>query len=240
MSTVLLVEDDDRLRRAMAILLRSQGNHVLEAGTVTEGRSALSDRILDCAVIDLGLPDGSGIELISAIRGQHPLVPIIVLSARREATDKVTALDAGADDYVTKPFGVDELLARIRAALRRSSAGSSGSSLRLGDTRIDLTARSAVSGEGLDIRLTPTEWAVLECLARARGRAVDSAALLADVWGERGVNQPHYLRVYLAQLRQKLEPEPGNPRYLVTVPGSGYRLSAAGQPPDPSSSSLAP
>ena len=215
---------------AMAIMLRSQHHEVHEARTVHEALTHISDRGLDCAVIDLGLPDGSGLEVISSLRKINHLVPIIVLSARRQPGEKVAALDLGADDYVTKPFGVDELLARIRAALRRSDSGLSGSSLQVREFTVDRQSRRVLRPDGEEIRLTPTEWAVLECLVAAMGRVVASATLLAEVWGDRGLDQPHYLRVYLAQLRQKLEPDPSQPRYLLTVPGVGYRFAAADRP----------
>lgn len=226
MSSLLLVEDDDRLRGALTIMLRSLGHSVHEAGSVASATSALPGQRYDCAIIDLGLPDGSGIDVIRSLRRVDPLVPILVLSARRQPEEKVGALDAGADDFVTKPFGVDELLARIRAALRRSDAGSSGSLLALADFSIDVRLRRVLGPSGDEIRLTPTEWSVLECLIEARGRVVEGPAILAEVWGARGANQPHYLRVYLAQLRQKLEPDPSRPKYLITVPGVGYRFAS--------------
>lgn len=230
MSALLLVEDDDRLRGALAIMLRSLGHSVREAGSAATAASAITGQRFDCAVIDLGLPDGSGIEVIESLRRHDELVPILVLSARREPAEKVAALDAGADDFVTKPFGVDELLARIRAALRRSDAGPSGSLLRLNEFSIDVHRHRVLRASGEEIRLTPTEWSVLECLIAARGRVVAGAEILGEVWGPRGADQPHYLRVYLAQLRQKLEPDPSRPQYLITVPGVGYRFASDGGP----------
>lgn len=229
MSRLLLVEDDDRLRGALAILLRSHGHVVVEAGSVQEAGENVLQGKYDCAVIDLGLPDGTGNEIIRALRDADTRVVIIVLSARRLPADKVTALDVGADDYVTKPFGVDELLARIRAALRRSDSELGSPVLMLGDVAVDFHSRRVMSEGGLEIRLTPTEWSVLECLKKAGGRVVPSSELLHEVWGSRGVGQAHYVRVYLAQLRQKLEPDPGMPRYLLTVPGVGYRFTSGDQ-----------
>ncbi|MFA7323217.1 MAG: response regulator transcription factor [Candidatus Nanopelagicales bacterium] len=224
MTRLLLVEDDDRLRRALAIALRSKGHEVSESGTVADAIREATTTSFDCAVVDLGLPDGSGVDVISFLRGQSQTMPVIVLSARRESTDKVDALDQGADDYVTKPFGIDELLARIRAGLRRSQRTSGFGLRRTPDFVIDLDRKRVTDPSGIAIRLTPTEWGILECLVKADGQVVAAEALLADVWGARGQDQLNYVRVYIAQLRHKLEPVASEPRYIVTAPGWGYRF----------------
>lgn len=225
MSRILLVEDDDRLRRALAIALRNQGHTIIEAGSLQQAQLALPRARPDCAVIDLGLPDGSGLEVITELRSRNQLVPIIVLSARREAADKIGALDIGADDYVTKPFGADELLARIRAALRRSER-TSGRGVRHTDRfDVDLDRKTVLAADGAVIQLTPTEWGILECLVNADGKVVPGPEILAEVWGDRGKDQSNYLRVYIAQLRQKLEADTRAPRHLLTVSGVGYRFA---------------
>lgn len=224
MTTVLVVEDDAALARALAINLRARGFDVHLAGT---GRAALG-QVASChpdvVVLDLGLPDLDGIEVLHGIRGWND-VPVIVLSARTTGQEKVAALDAGADDYVTKPFEMNELLARIRAAVRRGQL-TGMPALPLVETAaftVDLAA-AQVRRDGVVVRLTPTEYHVLEVLARNAGRLVPRAQLLTEVWGPGYENEPHYLRVYLAQLRRKLEPDPAHPRHLVTEPGLGYRL----------------
>ncbi len=224
MTRILLVEDDDRLRRALAIALRNQGHQVVQAGTQGQALLEMRRSGFDLAVIDLGLPDGSGLRVIEQLRAMDAAVPIIVLSARREPWDKVGALDLGADDYVTKPFGADELLARIRAALRRAERASGLGVRHAGGFDVDLDRKRVVDADGRDIRLTPTEWAILECLVKADGRVVPGDQLLAAVWGDRGKDKSNYLRVYMAQLRQKLEAEPRHPVHLVTVSGVGYRF----------------
>ncbi len=179
-------------------------------------------------ILDLGLPDMDGTEVIAGLRGWTQ-VPVIVLSARSDAAEKVGALDAGADDYVTKPFSMDELLARLRVALRRQDSPGEGAEpvvVHLGDVEVDLAARTAVrrrDGGEERIRLTPTEWGVLSFLLRNPGRLVGARQLLADVWGPNYQTETHYLRFYLARLRRKLEPDPARPRYLITEPGMGYR-----------------
>ena len=228
MTEILLVEDDDRLRRALAITLTSQGHDVRGAGTVAEAVHLAQSRIFDCAIVDLGLPDGDGADVIRALRDSGRTDPVIVLSARRDQADKVSALDLGADDYVTKPFGVDELLARVRACLRRSQSDAVQPVLVTPDFTVDLGTKRIETATGSAVRLTPTEWGVLECLIHAQGMVVPSADLLRDVWGPQATRQTNYLRVYLAQLRQKLEPDPSRPRYLLTAPGIGYRFSPTG------------
>jgi two-component system KDP operon response regulator KdpE len=217
---VLLVDDDATLRRTLAIGLRAAGHEVL---LVADGRSALQavreDRP-DLVVLDLGLPDVSGVEVLRELRGWST-TPVVVLSARAESAEKVRALDLGADDYVTKPFGMDELLARIRAAARR--AGSDVPVLEAGDLVIDLPARR-VTRAGAVVRLTPTEWALLEMLVRTPGRLVGQRELLHEVWGPSYGRETNYLRVYVGSLRKKLEVDPARPRYVITEPGMGYRF----------------
>ena len=217
---ILLVEDDPSLRRTLAIGLRAEGHEVLTAG---DGRTALAAAREDepqLMVLDLGLPDISGVEVLTRLRGWTPL-PVIVLSARSDSTDKVDALDRGADDYVTKPFGMEELLARIRATGRRS--GTDLPAVTAGDLRIDVAAREATRA-GTAVRLTPTEWQVLEVLLRTPGRLVPRADLLHEVWGPGYDRETNYLRTYLGTLRKKLEVDPGRPEHLITEPGIGYRF----------------
>jgi two-component system KDP operon response regulator KdpE len=212
------------LARALSINLRAHGYDVQVAH---DGRSALSEvaRLPPAAVVlDLGLPDIDGLEVLAGIRG-WTAVPVIVLSARSTSAEKVAALDAGADDYVTKPFGMEELLARIRAAVRRGSIapGDGFDVVTTADFTVDLAAHK-VDRAGQAVRLTPTEWSLLETLVRHSGKMVPQKKLLTDIWGPAAERETHYLRVYLAQLRRKLEPDPAHPRYLITEPGSGYRF----------------
>jgi len=226
MSRVLVVDDDVALARALAINLRA---HDYEVTVAHDGQSALA-RIAHVhphvVVLDLGLPDFDGIEVLHGIRGWSA-VPVIVLSARSTSAEKVEALDAGADDYVTKPFGMAELIARVRAAVRRGSASdrTSEESIVTADFTIDLDG-SRVVRNGQQIRLTPTEWSLLELLVRHQGKLVTSRQLLVEVWGPAYETETHYLRVYLAQLRRKLEPDPAHPKYLLTEFGTGYRFQA--------------
>jgi two-component system KDP operon response regulator KdpE len=225
MTRVLVVEDEVGLRQALGINLRARDYEVTLA---EDGRSALkaaSAKPPDAVVLDLGLPDIDGVEVIEGLRGWSQ-APIIVLSARTGEPDKVVALDAGADDYVTKPFGMDELLARLRAALRRTPTADDLPAVETAAFTIDLAAKQAQSGDGTAIRLTPTEWHVLEILVRNEGKLVSQRQLLQEVWGPTYETETNYLRVYLAQLRRKLEPDPAHPRYLITEPGVGYRFVA--------------
>ena len=222
MTRVLVVDDDATLLRALTINLRARRYEVEQAAT---GRAALRAAAagVDVVVLDLGLPDLDGVDVVAGIRGWSQ-VPIIVLSARDAQAAKVAALDAGADDYVTKPFGMDELLARIRAALRRAAPEPQAEALVTTDAfTVDLADRR-VTRDGTDVRLTPTEWHLLEVLVRNAGRLVTQRDLLAQVWGHGFEEQGNYLRVYMAQLRRKLEREPSRPRHLVTEPGVGYRF----------------
>ena len=222
MTRVLLVDDDPILLRALAINLRARH---FEVEIASDGATALrkaARTMPEVVVLDLGLPDLDGIEVVQGLRG-WTTVPIIVLSARDTQSDKVDALDAGADDYMTKPFGMDELLARIRAALRRASPEVPEPVVATADFTIDLAAKK-IERDGAPVRLTPTEWHVLEILVRNAGKLVTQQQLLRDVWGPHYEHETNYLRVYLAQLRRKLEPEPARPRYLITEPGLGYRF----------------
>jgi two-component system KDP operon response regulator KdpE len=220
---VLVVDDEPALARALAINLRAHGWEVV---TAADGRSALDAAATthpDVVLLDLGLPDMDGAEVIAGLRG-WTTVPIVVLSARQHGEDKVEALDLGADDYVTKPFAMNELLARLRAAVRRSQeAAPTQSVVVVGDLTIDL-ARKRVARAGVDVRLTPTEWAFLELLTRNLGRLVPRQQVLREVWGPSYEQETHYLRVYAAQLRRKLEADPSAPRHLITSAGLGYTL----------------
>jgi two-component system KDP operon response regulator KdpE len=221
---VLVVDDDPQIVRALRINLTAHGYHVLTAHDGTTALKVAADAKPDIVVLDLGLPDINGTDVIAGLRG-WTTVPIIVLSARTDSTDKVQALDTGADDYVTKPFGMDELLARLRAAIRRATISTDAGEPILQTTSftVDLTAKKA-HRNGVEVHLTPTEWAVLEVLVRNRDRLVTQKQLLQEVWGPAYSTEIHYLHVYLAQLRRKLEPEPSHPKHLITEPGIGYRL----------------
>ncbi|MGH3787735.1 MAG: response regulator [Pseudonocardiaceae bacterium] len=224
MTRVLVIDDEPQIVRALQINLTARGYQVLTAADGTGALRAAADGHPDVVVLDLGLPDLDGTEVIAGLRGWTS-VPIIVLSARIDSTDKVQALDAGADDYVTKPFGMDELLARLRAAVRRTSAAAEADEpvIVTDAFTIDRAAKKVHRG-GSEVRLTPTEWGILELLVRHPGRLVTQRQVLSDVWGPAYLKETHYLRVYLAQLRRKLEPDPSRPRYLVTEPGMGYRF----------------
>ncbi|GGU09654.1 MULTISPECIES: response regulator [Actinomadura] len=223
MTRILLVEDERQLVRALRINLRTRG---YEVDAAPDGRTALdlaARRRPDVVVLDLGLPDMDGVEVIQGLRGWLN-VPIIVLSARHASEEKVRALDTGADDYVTKPFGMDELLARLRAAVRRAApAEQAATVVETGAFTIDLGAKR-VTRAGREIRLTPTEWNILELLVRNTGALVGQRQLLHEVWGPGYDKETNYLRVYLAHLRRKLEPDPAHPRHLITEPGMGYRF----------------
>lgn len=228
MTRVLVVDDDAALARALAINLKAR--HV-EVETAGDGATALrraASWLPDVVVLDLGLPDMDGVEVVEGLRGWSA-VPIIVLSARDAQSAKVDALDAGADDYVTKPFGMDELLARIRAALRRAAPEPPEPVVTTPDFTVDLAAKRVLR-DGVPVRLTPTEWHVLELLVRNAGKLVTQQQVLREVWGPAYVEETGYLRVYLAQLRRKLEPTPASPRYLLTEPGLGYRFEPGAAP----------
>ncbi|MFF1272405.1 response regulator [Streptomyces marokkonensis] len=224
MTRVLVVDDDPAIVRALVINLKARS---YEVDSAHDGAGALRTAAAhhpDVVVLDLGLPDMDGVEVIRGLRG-WTRVPILVLSARHASDEKVQALDAGADDYVTKPFGMDELLARLRAAVRRAEpAGEGGDAVvETDEFTVDLAAKKVNRG-GKDVRLTPTEWHLLEVLVRAGGRLVGQKQLLREVWGPSYGTETNYLRVYMAQLRRKLEADPSHPRHLITEPGMGYRF----------------
>jgi two-component system, OmpR family, KDP operon response regulator KdpE len=221
---VLVVDDDAQILRALRINLTARGYQVLTAVDGAGALRAAADGQPEVVVLDLGLPDLDGAEVIAGLRGWSQ-VPIIVLSARTDSRDKVDALDAGADDYVTKPFGMAELLARLRAAVRRSAAGQvDGEPVVTTEAfTVDLAAKRVVR-DGAEVHLTPTEWGLLEQLVRNPGKLVGQRQLLREVWGPGYGKETNYLRVYLAQLRRKLEPDPARPRHLITEAGMGYRF----------------
>ncbi|MFG2128686.1 response regulator [Streptomyces sp. NPDC048751] len=225
MTRVLVVEDDPQLVRALIINLQARRYGVDAAPDGATALRLAAARQPDVVMLDLGLPDMDGVDVIKGLRG-WTRVPILVLSARQASDEKVAALDAGADDYVTKPFSMDELLARLRAAVRRTEEvplASGATQVETDDFTIDLLAKKAVR-QGHDIRLTPTEWHLLEILVTNPGRLITQKQLLQDVWGVSQSNKTNYLRVYMAQLRRKLESDPSHPRYLITEPGMGYRF----------------
>jgi two-component system KDP operon response regulator KdpE len=224
---VLVVDDEPQILRALRINLRVRQYEVLTAATGAEALDVAGRHPPDLVILDLGLPDLSGLEVIEGLRG-WTRVPIVVLSGRADSADKVEALDAGADDYVTKPFSMDELLARMRAALRRSGTPDDEPQIKLGDLAVDLAARRVEGGPGGDIRLTPTEWHLLEVLLRNPGKLMSQQQLLTEVWGPGYAGATGNLRLYMAQLRRKLEPDPARPQWLITEPGMGYRFQ-----PDP-------
>jgi len=220
---VLVVEDEPALARALAVTLRAHGYDAAVAHTGAAGLDAIANRHPDVVVLDLGLPDLDGMEVLRAAR-VWTAVPVVVLSARGTSDDKVGALDGGADDYVSKPFGMDELLARIRAAARRRGQDDAPPVVTTAAFTVDLASRRVLRTDGQDVRLTPTEWHMLELLARHAGKVVGRRELLQELRGPYLDQETHYLRVYLAQLRRKLEPDPAHPRHLITEPGVGYRL----------------
>jgi two-component system KDP operon response regulator KdpE len=221
-SRILVVDDEPQIVRALVINLRARK---YEVDAAPDGATALrlaAERHPDVVLLDLGLPDMDGVDVIAGLRG-WTRVPIIVLSARHASGEKVEALDAGADDYVTKPFAMDELLARLRAAFRRADPGPGAAVLETASFTVDLAAKKVVR-DGADVRLTPTEWHLLEVLTRNAGRLITQRQLLQEVWGPSYGTETNYLRVYMAQLRRKLEPDPTRPRHLITEPGMGYRF----------------
>jgi len=221
---ILLVDDEVAIQRSVGLLLRSRGYDVDVAGTGAEALRLIADRPADLIVLDLGLPDLEGTEVCRRVRTQSA-VPIVVLSARGVEADKVNALDLGADDYVTKPFGPEELLARIRVALRRvkSEEETEKGLLRAGDLTIDYDRRRVLRGD-IEIRLTPKEFDLLSLLARNHDRVLTHRAILKEIWGAPAVDQPEHLWTLVAQLRKKIEPDPSSPRYLLSEPWVGYRF----------------
>ena len=223
---VLLVDDELSIQRTTAPLLRSRGYEVTVAGTAREALASVEGDRPDLIVLDLGLPDMDGIEVCRRVRAQWD-TPIVVLSARGAEQDKVTALDEGADDYVTKPFGPEELLARVRAAIRRAGASEAGETgqLQRGDLTIDFDRRRVLRGDA-EIKLTPKELELLTLMARHAGQVLTHRMILKAIWGPNAVGQPEHLRVLMGQLRRKIEPDPSRPRYLLTEPWVGYRFAS--------------
>jgi two-component system KDP operon response regulator KdpE len=223
---ILVVEDEAAIRALLRTTLELEGHVVHEAATAREGETLAGNRRIDLVVVDLGLPDGDGLALIRTLR-RWTQRPIVVLSARSQEAQKVEALDAGADDYVTKPFGVAELHARLRVALRHAAQTAADGSMRLrfGANLVDLATKT-VQRDGEAVRLTATQWRQLELLCRHAGRVVGARQLLREVWGPGHAEQAHYLRIYVRQLRQRLEDDPARPAHIVTETGIGYRLIA--------------
>ena len=221
---VLVIEDEPQMRRFLRVSLVSHGFRLVEATTAAEGLGLAASHNPEVVLLDLGLPDGDGMGVARRVREWSPM-PIIVISARGREADKVEALDAGADDYLTKPFGINELLARIRVALRHAQQASVPSTpiLEIGPMRIDLDRREVTVSRS-EVHLSPIEYRLLVLLARNAGRVLTHRQLLREVWGPGHAEQTHYLRVYMASLRRKIEPEPARPRLLATEPGVGYRL----------------
>jgi two-component system KDP operon response regulator KdpE len=222
-SRILLVDDDEALLRTLSMNLRARGHTVLLAETGARALDVARNETPDVVILDLGLPDVSGVTVLRELR-EWSAVPVVVLSARHDSDDKVAALDLGADDYVTKPFGIDELLARLRAAVRRGQARVPAV-VRTEHLSVDLAARRVLR-DGVEVRLTPTEWGLLAALVTRPGRLVPQRQLLQEVWGPAYGKETNYLRVHMANLRGKLEEEPSRPRHLVTEPGMGYRFIA--------------
>jgi two-component system, OmpR family, KDP operon response regulator KdpE len=232
MPRILLIDDEPAIQRALGPLLRSRGYDVEIAGTGADALRLATARAPDLVVLDLGLPDLEGTEVCRRLRAGSAL-PIIVLSARGSETDKVQALDLGADDYVTKPFGPEELLARIRVALRRGATkgAAEAGTLTAGDLVVDYDRRRVVRA-GIEIRLTPREFELLSLLAKSHDRVLTHRAILAAIWGRNAVEQPEHLWTLVAQLRRKIEIDPANPRYLISEPWVGYRFSTGDSPAD--------
>jgi two-component system KDP operon response regulator KdpE len=232
---ILIADDDPQIIRALRVTLGARGYDIL---TAADGREALEQAVAqqpDLVMLDLGMPQLNGIEVIESLRAWSR-VPVLVVSGRTGAADKVEALDAGADDYVTKPFSFEELLARIRALTRRSPADGSEPVVVFGEIHVDFAAKQIQrrrDGESEIVRLTPTEWRILDILLHSGGRLVTREDILTEVWGPHHSSDTGYLRLYFAQLRKKLEPVPSRPRYLVTVLGMGYRFIAGGEPEEP-------
>ena len=221
---VLVVDDETQIVRALTVNLQALGYEVDSAGTGEDALRKAADHRPDAVILDLGLPGIDGVEVIHGLRGWTQ-VPIIVLSVREEEREKIAALDAGADDYVTKPFGMGELVARLRAALRRSlDSDQSAPLIETPAFIIDLAAKRVTRPDGEEIRLTPTEWGIVEVLASNQGKLVSQVQLLKDVWGPNYGEETNCLRVFMAQIRRKLEPDQGIPRYFITEPGMGYRF----------------
>lgn len=222
MTRVLVVDDEPQIRRALGTNLRARGYEVELAATGEEALVLAADTHPDVVILDIGLPGIDGVEVVRGLRGWTE-VPIIMLSVREGEADKVEALDAGADDFVTKPFGMAELLARLRAAVRRTGGAEEEAVVVTPDFRVDLAAKRVLRGDD-EVHLTPTEWGIVELLLRHRGKLVTQRQVLQEVWGPQYEKETNYLRVYFAGLRRKLEPNPSQPRYFITEPGMGYRF----------------
>jgi two-component system KDP operon response regulator KdpE len=223
---VLVIEDEPQIRRFLRTSLDAHGFEVLEADNAARGLADAASKRPECLILDLGLPDADGVEVIRRLR-EWTTLPVIVLSARTQEAEKIAALDAGADDYVTKPFGVGELLARLRVALRHATTlgnGARSTVFEAGEVRVDLGARR-VTLAGNEVHLTPTEYRLLATLVKHAGKVLTQRFLLKEVWGPGYVERPHYLRIYMANLRQKLESDPARPTLLLTETGVGYRLA---------------
>jgi two-component system KDP operon response regulator KdpE len=223
---ILVVDDEPPIRKLLRMGLLAQGYEVLDAPNGKAALELLASKP-DLVILDLGLPDMDGLELLRRIRQSHEGLPVVVLSSRDDEGGKVAALDLGADDYVTKPFGMAELLARVRVALRRGAPTEAGSVIETMDFSVDFAGKK-VTKEGEPIRLTPTEWHLVEVLARHPGMLVTQRRLLQEVWGPQYEEETNYLRVFMAQIRRKLEPDPSAPRYFITEPGMGYRFEPDG------------
>jgi two-component system KDP operon response regulator KdpE len=219
---IVLVEDDRQIRRFVRAALEAEGCHVFEADTVSQGLVEAGTRKPDMVILDLGLPDRDGIEFIRDLRGWSGL-PIIVLSARSDETDKIAALDAGADDYLTKPFSIGELLARVRALLRRNKSDSAATAFSFGDVEVDLARRQVTRNNNI-VHLTPIEYRLLCAMLTNPGKVMTYRNLLRAVWGNAHIESNHYLRIYVSHLRQKLEDDPAQPKYFLTETGIGYRF----------------
>ena len=223
-SIVVLIEDEPQMRRFLRAVLPSQGIELFEAETGAQGLVEIGTRRPDVVILDLGLPDIGGVEVVKRLR-EWSEVPVIILSARTDEADKIAALDAGADDYLTKPFGVGELLARLRVAMRRAARTEDGAQIfTAGPIKVDLSTRR-VERDGAVVHLTPIEYRLFALLVKHAGKVLTHRHLLKEVWGPSHVEDSHYLRIYMAQLRRKLEADTTQPRYLITEPGVGYRLA---------------
>jgi two-component system KDP operon response regulator KdpE len=222
---ILIADDDPQILRALKVTLRARGYEIITADDGAEALELAAAQHPDLVMLDLGMPKLDGVEVIQGLRGWTQ-VPILVVSGRTDAADKVDALDAGADDYVTKPFAIDEILARIRALTRRVVSPDDEPIVTIGDISVDFSAKQILRRRGKkseNVRLTPTEWRILELLIHSPGKLITREGLLTQIWGPNHTKDTGYLRLYFAQLRKKLEPVPSEPRYLVTVPGMGYR-----------------
>ena len=231
MTRVLVVDDEPQILRALTINLRARHYDVITAATGADALASAAAHPPDLVILDLGLPDLDGVDVVRGLRGWCT-APIIILSGRTDSADKVDALDAGADDYLTKPFGVDELLARLRAVSRRATPADDHPIVTFGPTTVDLAARRVTLTDGashIEVRLTPTEWHLLEVMLRHPGKLISQRQLLTEVWGPGYETAGGNLRLYMAQLRRKLEADPGRPRHLLTEPGMGYRFQPDSQ-----------